>query len=726
MEAAQTYLHSPKGCCQGAITNATHPKSPSRPKLVSSLLFAGVIMFSHLGSTAVVSFVLIRAAAAQNPYDASLLGPQNAPSGAPSSDDDLLGNDLLAENLPGEDLLDGDLTGGDLSGDDLLGGQASPNDDLLGQNLLGGDALGDDLLGGGAASDDPLAGMGSSEPIKPKAPKKSNQPSPTDPHVGLWTEGSYPSADTCRACHPKHYDEWSASSHAYATLSPMFHRFEQAITELTQGTVGVFCMRCHSPVATQLQIPRTVSMLDQPAVAREGVTCIACHRINEHYGRSNGDRRIEPGDIHAPVGSGGHGHGLYEALEKAGKYKLKTHESQTGAGQKIHNGSFFFEPLTKTDVCVSCHQVAVHPGIWLEVVHGQYRAGPASKRGVSCQDCHMGAVPGKDLGYEECHMAELGGKPYGKPSKHSNHTFWGPGYSIAHPGVFPHNPKAKKYSPRQWLTFDDRAGWGTKAFEDNVPPGTYFPEPWEEADDRVDARKVIDENIAKAERKRGVAAMTLESAAKVSAPVFYTTPRIGVPLRVGYRVDNASDGHNLPTGSLGAQPQLWLNAVLIDPTGRRVWETGYLDSNADLADMHSVDVAQGRVPRDKGLFNLQTKFLINNVRGTDREAALPLNYSLDQLVFLRPGAVPVSVLNHPPLIRMEAHSIAPLDHRMAKYTIPASAFRVPGSYRLSVRMRSRTEPMYFMRLVGSTPEMMRRMNENMIDICHSSHTFEVR
>ena len=143
--------------------------------------------------------------------------------------------------------------------------------------------------------------------------------------------------------------------------------------------------------------------------------------------------------------------------------------------------------------------------------------------------------------------------------------------------------------------------------------------------------------------------------------------------------------------------------------------------------MHSTEVALGRIRRDKDLFNLQTKFLINNgLRGTDREAALPLNFSVDQLVFLRPGAVPVSVLNHPPLIRMEAHSIAPLDHRIAKYHIPSTAFSKPGPYRLSVRMRSRTEPIYFMRQIQSTPDMIRRMNENMLDLRPSSHTFRVK
>ena len=154
--------------------------------------------------------------------------------------------------------------------------------------------------------------------------------------------------------------------------------------------------------------------------------------------------------------------------------------------------------------------------------------------------------------------------------------------------------------------------------------------------------------------------MTLEASVDIKGPIFYQNPRAGQPLKIGYRVTNTSEGHNLPSGSLGAQPQLWLNVALIDPDGCRVWESGYLDSNGDLADMHSVDVAKGRIPRDKDLFNLQTKFLINNVRGTDREVALPLNFSLDQLVLLRPANIPVSVLNHPQLIRMEAHSIPAL------------------------------------------------------------------
>ena len=612
------------------------------------------------------------------------------------------------------------------SSNGILAQRPSDPDSLLLDPPAGSSDPLDDLLAPLDSTDpldaaDPLDLLAPTPAAKPKESEKSD-----DPHVGLWTETCYPSAESCRKCHPTQYDEWRASAHAYATISPMYQRFEQAMIDYTRGTVGSFCVRCHSPVATQLKLPRSASVLDAPQVVREGVTCISCHRIREHYGRSNGDRRIEPGDIYQPIGGGSNGAGLAHAIEDAEQYKLKTSPHQSGPGQPIHRSSYFFKPLTNSDVCTSCHQVAVHPGIWLEVVHAQYRHSPASKKGVTCQQCHMGAVPGKPDGYDWAHAAELNGKPYGKPRKHSNHTFWGPGYSIAHPGVFPINHDAMQYSPREWLKFDYRAGWGTKQFEDLSPPESQFPKPWNNVDDRIDGRRIIDANLQKLAQKRGNATMTLEASVDIKGPIFYRNPKAGQPLKIGYRVTNTSEGHNLPSGSLGAQPQLWLNVALIDPDGCRVWESGYLDSNGDLADMHSVDVAKGRIPRDKDLFNLQTKFLINNVRGTDREVALPLNFSIDQLTLLRPANIPVSVLNHPPLIRMEAHSIPALDHRTPKYHIPAAAMSKRGTYRLSVRMRSRTEPIYFMRQIHSTPDMIRRMNENMLDLRISSHTFMVK
>ncbi len=549
-----------------------------------------------------------------------------------------------------------------------------------------------------------------------------------DPHADVFRETEFPSARQCAKCHQQIYDEWASSSHAYASISPMFQRFEDTINKLAQGTIGYFCMRCHAPVATTVGLRRDQAIWDGPEVFREGVTCIACHRVKTNYTKSNGERRIEPGDLYDPVYGATDSQGSSIVAKYKDYFKVKTSAAETGTGQPIHTRSIEFEQLSQSDFCMSCHQVAVQPGIKLEVVWDQYRASPAWRDGTTCQDCHMGIVPGRNEGYSVGPAAIVDNKAVNPERKHSNHMFFGPGYSIAHPGVFPHHEKAGRWSFNDWLEFDWRSGWGTREFEDAVAEGRLqcsFPPQWSEPDDRMDARMILDENLNKLAVKKDLRRQVLENGSKIDGPFFQNNPATGEALRFHYCVTNTNPGHNMPSGSLGAQPQLWLNVVLIDPDGNRVWESGYLDSQGDLADMHSADVLERRTPLDKQLFNLQTKFLTTNVKGTDREMYLPINVDIDQLPFIRPDPRPVTVLNHPPLIRMEAHSLPPLGSRKAKYVVPAGLINRPGTWRLSVRLRSRAEPVYFMKFVQATPEMIRMMNEWIVDAHLQSVVFEV-
>ena len=542
-------------------------------------------------------------------------------------------------------------------------------------------------------------------------------------------EQQYPSAHVCAKCHQKIFDEWSVSSHAYAAISPMFHKFEQTINALSQGTVGYFCYRCHVPVGTTLGASRATPLWDLPQVAREGVTCIACHRVNQRYGKVNGHRRIEPGSIYDPVYGSIGGDGIAQVIAEKNKYKVKTSPHDKGPGQDIHVVGQRFDQLGKSEFCVSCHQVAVHPGIKLEVVWEQYRASPACKKGVSCQDCHMGRIPGVKSGYEYGAAAEVNGKVVNKNRKHANHVFYGPGYSIAHPGIFPHNADALRWNMQEWLLFDWRAGWGTDEFEELVDDGRIhvnFPKVWEEADDRYDAREIIEDNQKKLDYKRISRQQTMENGSHVDGPFFDSQLMRGQELKFHYIMTNTNEGHNLPSGSLGAQPQLWANVVLIGPRGQRLWESGYTDRYGDVADIHSEDVRNKLLPFDWQLFNLQTMFLITGAKGTDREFFLPVNFDIDQIPYLRPGAQPITVLNHPPFIRMEGRSLAPLGSRKIPYKVPAELMCEPGHYRISFRLRSRAEPIYFMRFCGSTEEMNRAMNEGMIDFHQSSVEFIVR
>lgn len=714
----------------------------------------------------------------------------------------------------------------------------------------------------------------------------------------FYSEKSYPSASQCADCHQQIYNEWASSNHAYASISPMFHKFEQAITNLTQGTIGSFCVRCHQQVGTQRGEARHLPLWDRSRVAREGITCITCHRVQEEYGKVNGERTITPGDIHMPVGGMLRDSVFDDVLKRKGELRLATNAKERGS--KIHAGVYKFEQLGKSEFCVSCHQVAVNLGIKLEVVWDQYRDSPAFRKGETCQDCHMGKVPGRAEGYTTGPSAIVNGVPINPNRRHSNHAFYGPGYPIAHPGIFPHNPEAARWTIQEWLKFDYRAKWGSEEFEatiedfaedfdtldaaleglggniaaldaletleaavargetafqrkdsldqlgnavealetavdaEEIPAklaelkeavealgpvvessksataptslkrlagavetlkadavkkadafsatyekaaaafeaagdaetdearkeavanlgvaiaelrqampaaanaftaevlalkasmGVKFPAAWTDPGDREEAWAIIEENVASLEEKKEYRRQVMENGSRIDGPFFASTPKAGESLDFKYVVTNTDDGHNLPSGSLGAQPEIWLNVALIDPDGKNIWESGYVDSNGDFADIHSLDVAAGKVEHDDQIFNLQTKFLTTNIKGTEREMYLPVNFDIDQRPLLRPSNVPTTILNHAPFVRMEGRSIPPLGKRDAKYNIPANLMKKPGTYKLAVRLRSRAEPIYFMRFVGATSEMEESMNKWMLDIHPYTVEFEVK
>ena len=58
--------------------------------------------------------------------------------------------------------------------------------------------------------------------------------------------------------------------------------------------------------------------------------------------------------------------------------------------------------------------------------------------------------------------------------------------------------------------------------------------------------------------------------------------------------------------------------------------------------------------------------------------------------------------------------------------MPGKLIQQPGRYRLAFRMRSRSEPIYFMNFCEATPEMVRAENEWMIDVHPMTVEFDVR
>ncbi|MDF1755513.1 MAG: multiheme c-type cytochrome [Verrucomicrobiales bacterium] len=276
-------------------------------------------------------------------------------------------------------------------------------------------------------------------------------------------EDRFPTAAACSQCHPKHYQDWSSSPHAYAMMSPVFNSMHAKITTRTAGTTGDFCIRCHTPVGMQQEEEVYGSVLLRAPIVVEGVTCIVCHRIDRNFGTASGRLAIKPGPLNDPI-FGPTGNAKLKDAIKSDDYGLVTDDSQRG---KLVHGDIHRSPvISSSALCASCHDVNSPAGIRLESAATEFRNSPASKKGQNCQDCHMNktpgavpsdekrhAIPGRDSNFDYGPAAWVRNSPLdpkeGIPTpsrKLTNHMFIGPDYSIVHPGIYPQSVEAPGFT----------------------------------------------------------------------------------------------------------------------------------------------------------------------------------------------------------------------------------------------------------------------------------------
>jgi hypothetical protein len=91
----------------------------------------------------------------------------------------------------------------------------------------------------------------------------------------------------CASCHPEHYDEWSASMHAYAAEDPVFLAMNKRGQEETGGVLGPLCVNCHAPLAVQLGVMTDWSDVESVPPELRGVTCYFCHNTESVDGTHN-------------------------------------------------------------------------------------------------------------------------------------------------------------------------------------------------------------------------------------------------------------------------------------------------------------------------------------------------------------------------------------------------------------------------------------------------------
>ncbi|HIO65739.1 MAG TPA: hypothetical protein EYN40_03505 [Planctomycetes bacterium] len=539
------------------------------------------------------------------------------------------------------------------------------DDDLLGGDLLDGDLLSEDE----------------------SEPSDAPQMDPATEHARLFKDSRFPVAAECATCHPKQYREWSVSQHAYAQMSPLLMAMQNSINLGTSNTTGDFCLRCHSPVGSDLGEPFSMSNLDRHPASREGITCVICHRMSLPYRKMSGRIGIDQGDLFDPIKGPGGNAELARILSNPREFRVVTDREKLGRGIHVEVEPFF--EMTRPSFCASCHEVFAPNGLRIEEVFTEYKNSPAADDGTSCNDCHMSNVQGVPSGYQEGPAAVIGGKQ-SAPRKLTNHYFAGPDYSVIHPGIFPINKRASEFkSLADWLEFDVDSGWGTDLFEDSCPEDFPFPDSWVAIDDRYEGREIIDAQLELLEWAKGQRRTVLENGFALSEPRITRSDGGGIEFEID--VKNLTRGHNVPTG-FDAERLFVIQVDVTDEDGNVVFLSGDRDPNGDLRDDFSLYVHNGELPLDEQLFNLQSKFMTSNVRGGDREQVLPINHSVSLLPFVRPATRPNNVYGRPSGVRKHRRNIEPLGKRTARYHIDEDLLTGAGLYNIKFRFVSQAVP----------------------------------
>ena len=202
--------------------------------------------------------------------------------------------------------------------------------------------------------------------------------------------------ESCKTCHPVHFEQWQGSMHAYAADDPVFLAMNRRGQEETNGELGDFCVQCHAPMAVRTGATTDGLDLDQVPQHLKGVTCYACHAVTAVEGTHNNplvltDDRVMRGGIPDPVSNEGH--------------KM--------AYSPLHDR----ERIESSDLCGSCHDIVTPAGVHIERTFAEWKTTvfatsdlPGAQ--LSCSKCHMiGDKPGV--------VADFDGVPLRRPRDHA-------------------------------------------------------------------------------------------------------------------------------------------------------------------------------------------------------------------------------------------------------------------------------------------------------------------
>ena len=213
-----------------------------------------------------------------------------------------------------------------------------------------------------------------------------SEATPPPPTPGM-TQAELMDPETCRGCHSSHYEEWSGSMHAYASLDPVFLAMNARGQRETGGELGDFCVQCHAPMALRLGLTSDGLNLHEVPAYAQGVTCYFCHSVESVEGTHNNPLK------------------LADDMAMRGSYADPLPNSAHASLYSPHHDRNQRESAA---LCGSCHDIVTQQGVHLERTYTEWQNslyGHPDKGGQqTCGSCHMAGrddvaadVPGAPL-----------------------------------------------------------------------------------------------------------------------------------------------------------------------------------------------------------------------------------------------------------------------------------------------------------------------------------------
>ncbi|MCA9410894.1 MAG: hypothetical protein KC944_06770 [Candidatus Omnitrophica bacterium] len=545
------------------------------------------------------------------------------------------------------------------------------------------------------------------------SPAKSH--SAEDPHKGI-IDVDFADPETCQNCHPRQYEEWSSSSHAYGAISPTFNTFEMAVRKATKGRFannGIqanFCSKCHSPTAELLEeFPDYVD--DESVrpvreslseVSKRGISCDSCHRVSS----IDDTEVLEEGKLGDGVAN------TSIVLDtRTGMRRGPLEDPVTNSFHAVSTRSY--EYMNGDMLCGACHDVRIgyhedvgtgQPFRRLENLYTEFQESPyvnldhplrdqveayhplTGGKVVTCQDCHMSLYPvGEVAEYPTDLVATQGsGDEPLVERRVSTHYFTGVDMALID---FPNqddptldkNGLPKGLDQRRKLLIERAVEMSLEGTPDEINPGENFP--------------------------------------------------------LSVTLTNVGAGHNVVAG-FSQERQIWIEATVTDGSGKEVFATGYLRRFDPATGEFLVD-PDGDGDHDEEWANVGFAFASDDSNGTpvnpyievegpDKHLVTFTNHFeyVDEQGNHHETHLPIGKTNH----FNNGRSLKPFEPVTHVYDIPIPA-TATGPLSVSVRLRFRHFLPSFLRYLKDrdnsliTEEIIDRVQ--IIDMCAQSKQVEM-